>query len=846
MKQRPPRRARLEARARPGRRAAALAIAALLFSAGRAAADDDALRTTYGDVGLLEMPSARMAPDGQLSGTIAMLKGTQRYNFAFQLTPWFEGTFRYSRISHIGGTDVVYDRSFGMKLRFWRETEIWPEVSLGIRDLLGTGVYSSEYVVASKRFGDFDTSIGLGWGRLASVDTFPNPFAQIFPSFKTRSTFTGVGGTVNFGTFFHGPAMGLFGGMIWRSPIENLSVVVEYSSDDYTAERAGGRFAPKIPVNLGVTYRALDTMTLSAGWYYGTSYGITLAFAVDPTRDMSPQRFGAQIPPPIIRPPERQIDALTGLIVKPVPPAKMVASLPFVQLPVPPEQRDSMALSSALMSTTEGVHDVDVAGHTVMIEAHLKRLAGRQCGRLAGMVASIAPELDTVAISDLDDPSGAVSICAVPHGAGFLRVADAAPAPEDAAPAAKPLAPDEDPVLAEKKIREDIAAQSLSVVALSIEPSTIWLYYDNRKYRTETEAVGRIARVLMADAPAKAEIFHIVSASNSIEMRDFRVTRSALERVTLAYGSARELGEALTIAPAPMDNPVLDAAEGELFPKLHWKISPGLRTGFFDPSVPLQVQFLVAVDASVEVTRNLTIEGRVEGNIYNNYDLSRLSNSQLPHVRSDLNLYFKKGINDINNLDAVYRARLAPDVTFEARAGYLEDMFAGGGFQVLWRPENSRFAFGMDLYQVWQRGFTRLFSVQNYNILTGHASVYYDSPWYGLNFAVHGGRYLAGDYGATVEVTREFSTGIQIGAFATFTNVPFSKFGEGSFDKGIIIHIPLQWALPFYSNASYDMRLRSLIRDGGQRLDNDNSLYWETEASSYGEATDTIENVIAP
>lgn len=826
---------------------APIVVVSVLVIAQPASADDisNPQRTTYGDVGLLEMPSARMAPDGQISGTIAMLRGTQRYNVAFQLTPWFEGSFRYSRIANIGSTSTLYDRSFGMKLRFIEESDFWPDVSLGVRDLLGTGVYASEYVVATKQFGSVEATAGLGWGRLASVDAFANPLASIFPSFRSRPAFTGVGGTVNFGQFFHGPSMGLFGGAIWHSPIENLDVIVEYSSDDYVQEQVGGKFKVRMPVNFGLSYTPLDQVRLTAGWLYGTSYGVALTFSADPTRDLAPQRFGPEIPAPVIRPPKRQVDALAALIAKPVPPdPRPLSALPFVQLPVTPEQRSATALSTALMSAMGGVRDVDVAGHTAMIQAHLQRHAAQACGRFTSVVATVAGDIDTVAVADLDDPDGEVAICPVENG--FRTIADVRTIADASVPPATPEAPDTDPAIAEKKIRDDIAGQSIKLRGLSIGRSAIWVYFENPRYRNETEAVGRIARVLMADAPASVEIFHIVSAGSAVAMREFQITRSGLERATLAYGTAFELGDAIVTRPAALDNPVLEAADDDVYPKLHWKIGPGVHTGFFDPNVPIQVQLIGAADLSVEVTRNLTLETRLEGNIYNNYDLTVPSNSVLPHVRSDILKYLKYGENGIANLDAVYRARIAPDVAFEARAGYLEDMFAGAGAQVLWRPENSRFAIGADLYQLWQRDFNRLFGLQKYNILTGHVSVYYDSPWYGLNFAVHGGRYLAGDYGATIEVTRVFATGIRIGAYATFTNVPFSKYGEGSFDKGIMVHIPLEWLMPFHTTASYDMNLRSIIRDGGQRVYGDDSLYDETLGDSYGETMGSINDIVAP
>ncbi|MEI9997262.1 MAG: YjbH domain-containing protein [Rhizomicrobium sp.] len=834
----------MRSRARPKLRGR-VSAAVLVFcagSCGAASAEDLTYtpRDTYGELGILDMPSARMAPDGQIAATIGLLDTSQRYNIAFQILPWLEGSFRYSRVGHIFNTPALYDRSFGLKLRLSREDEIWPEISLGIRDLLGTGVYGAEYLVATKRISDFDVSAGLGWGRLASVDTFPNPFGLISDSFKTRSSPLATGGTVNFGQFFHGPAMGLFGGVIWHSPIDNLDLLAEYSSDAYVNEVNGG-FKVRMPVNVGLAYRLYDIASISAGWYYGSTYGVTASFSVDPTIPLSPQRFGPDIPAPVIRPVEQQMAALSQLIMRNRPQQVALPAHAWVQLPRPAQDADALVIESALMAETTGVHAVDVMGRTLVVDAHFsQRVASRQCDRYAGIVAGLAPHLETIALSDLDDPSGRIAFCKIAHTGVQVAENDTQPTATDAAP------PPTDPAATARKIREDVTAQSLEVEALSVEPAMVWLYFTNTHYNTDTEAVGRVARVLMADAPPGVEVFHIITVRNGVELRDFEIARSALERATLASGSSRELGDAVSTSLSPLSNPVLEQAQDGTYPRFHWSFGPGLREGFFDPDQPIQIQVLGSVNASVDITPKLTLETRLEGNIYNNYDTSRNSNSLLPHVRSDLNLYFRDGINGIANLDALYRTRLTRDVYFEAKAGYLEDMFAGGGAQILWRPEGERVAFSLDAYEVWQRDFNRLFGLQDYHVLTGHASMYYESPWYGLNFAVHAGRYLAGDYGATIEVTRRFETGVEIGAFATFTNVPFSKFGEGSFDKGILVHIPLEWALPFFSQSTYDLRLRSLIRDGGQRLDDDDSLYQETRPQSYGVVLEHIDDIVAP
>ena len=61
-----------------------------------------------------------------------------------------------------------------------------PAVAVGIDDIIGTGVYNGEYVVASKRFGAIDTSLGMGWGRRAGTRELRNPIALVVKSFDER------------------------------------------------------------------------------------------------------------------------------------------------------------------------------------------------------------------------------------------------------------------------------------------------------------------------------------------------------------------------------------------------------------------------------------------------------------------------------------------------------------------------------------------------------------------------------------------------------------------------------------------------------------------------------------
>lgn len=814
---------------------------ALLLCAGcislpaRAADDDYQPRTMYGDLGILEMPSARMAPDGQISLTAAGRPDTQRYTLGFQVLPWLEGSFRYSHIKQYLATTSYYDRSFGLKIRLSQEDDFWPEVSLGIRDILGTGVYGEEYIVATKRIYDFEISGGLGWGRLSSNQTLSNPLGEIFPSFKTRSGASTNGtGSLDFGQYFHGPYLGGFAGIIWKTPIEGLDLLAEYSSDDYKSEQKGTfGFRTRSPFNVGVAYHLFDSVTLSAGYYYGTTYGLVLTLFTDPTKPLAPIRVGPDVPAPVIRSDLQQMQALEDFVYR-----KETGSA----------AANEYRPSNAILSQKMGARDVEFVGKTLFVDVKFTSSATTQCDRYSRIAASLGERADTIAMSDLEDGSGQVKFCAVRRQASPATVV-LADSLSDADGVAEQV--DISPTVDDRSVKIEtiktaIAAQNIEVESISMGDSKVSVYYRNMQYRSEAEAAGRIARVLMAQAPPNIEIFDLISIVSGVPMREFRLSRTALERVPATRGDADELADAIDLEMPDLRLPAWEAGRDASYPRFSWGISPALRESLFDPSSPLTAQVSAAVSAALEVTPGWTLEGSFDANIWNNFNLNAPSASALPHVRSDIAQYFKHGEYGFSALDTSYRARIADDVFVEAKAGYLEDMFAGAGGQILWRPDRSRFAFGADIYEVWQRNFDRLFGAQKYHVLTGHVSVYYQSPWYGLNLQVHAGRYLAGDYGATFELTRRFSTGVEIGFFATFTNVPFKEFGEGSFDKGLIVRIPFEWALPFFTQSSYDLDLRSLTRDGGQRLMGDDSLFDETRSTGYSEVWDHLDDITNP
>ncbi|MEM8577906.1 MAG: YjbH domain-containing protein, partial [Pseudomonadota bacterium] len=206
------------------------------------------------------------------------------------------------------------------------------------------------------------------------------------------------------------------------------------------------------------------------------------------------------------------------------------------------------------------------------------------------------------------------------------------------------------------------------------------------------------------------------------------------------------------------------------------------------------------------------------------------SNSVLPRVRTDGLEYARGSDVWIQRLYGSYQWK--PSATTYARvtAGYLERMFGGVSGELLWKPAGSRLALGVEANYVKQRDFGGGFDFQDYDVATGHVSAYYE---FGRGYLaqIDAGRYLAGDIGATFTLGREFNNGWRVEGFFTLTDVSAEDFGEGSFDKGIRLTIPINWFLGKPSQQRITETIRPIQRDGGARLSVPGRLYEQVRGS---------------
>ena len=220
---------------------------------------------------------------------------------------------------------------------------------------------------------------------------------------------------------------------------------------------------------------------------------------------------------------------------------------------------------------------------------------------------------------------------------------------------------------------------------------------------------------------------------------------------------------------------------------------------------------------------NLFINTNLKYSLANNFeDLSLPPVDTYPaQVRSDIKQYLKnmdKGIL-IGRAQIDYHHTLNNSNHIMLTAGILEDMFSGYGFEYLYYKQDKNYSFGIEIFKVKKRDYEWGFGHLDYENTIITATFYVRN--YGLvpfDMKISAGEYLAGDIGSTIELTRKFSSGVEFGVFATFTDVTFKEFGEGSFDKGIFFKIPI------YGNL-IDYTWRPLTKDPGAKLIRRNTLH---------------------
>lgn len=350
-------------------------------------------------------------------------------------------------------------------------------------------------------------------------------------------------------------------------------------------------------------------------------------------------------------------------------------------------------------------------------------------------------------------------------------------------------------------------------------------------YAPAAQQIGRAARHLVASAGPEIETITVIPVRNDIRGKAITFSRRDLEQsIARNQGSPEEIWQDAKFSTDTRSISVKDRKRKfKFFPELSFSIGEEETTHLYRTAL--------VFEESKEWDRGFLTSSSFRLNIADNlHRLYRYKDLNINTVRGDADFYTVNRVN-LDRAFISWMHTVRPDFHVALSAGYLEEMYAGYGGEVLYRPFQSPFAIGAEAWSAYKRdGLSPLaLNIYNYPALTGHLNLFYDIPDTDMTAFAKVGRFLGGDNGISGGIERQFDSGLKIKGFVTATNSHDKDvFGsDRNIYGGFQVSLPLGSIKFVPQGSAARARVEPMGRDDGQILDKPVSLYDITEPMSY-------------
>ncbi len=298
--------------------------------------------------------------------------------------------------------------------------------------------------------------------------------------------------------------------------------------------------------------------------------------------------------------------------------------------------------------------------------------------------------------------------------------------------------------------------------------------------------------------------------------------------------------------PPPVDYKKDDFRPLVIFPMIQTMIEPDIETHIGSPERFMYWGIGVRVVNEIQLNRNTTINSSIAHKIKNTFDEKRsYPDSKMERVRTEIVDYLQQADDVyVKYLQLDYINSFSKNTFYRLGAGYLEKMYGGFTSEFLYKPFDKYFAASIEYNKVKKRDYDGRFDFLEYKTYTTHLNTAYYIPSQNILLKLSIGKYLAGDKGYTLDISRRMPSGWQSGFYFSRTNVSAALFGEGSFDKGFYIKVPFNIFRKDYSKNNTHFGLKTLTRDGGQKLNINNRLIDSFYGSNKYEINENWENYL--
>jgi len=409
-----------------------------------------------------------------------------------------------------------------------------------------------------------------------------------------------------------------------------------------------------------------------------------------------------------------------------------------------------------------------------------------------------------------------------------------------------------------KRMAKALFDDDFRSIRLTVDGYRVDAVLTNTRISQVSRAVGRAARVILQLAPLEVREIRITYTINDLPFVTYTITDvRTLQRYYNGQVGRQALADYVEIryaAPQPVEPGTdrdemlaafeektrvytLGEGEGDLFALIDetgtsnkFKIGPKFSGYFNDPSGAFKYDLYMLATYDRYLAEKTYLSTAVRATVMEDVSqVTQPSNSTLPHVRTDVADYDRQRGVKLDKLVVNRFYQPAEGIYARTSAGIYEQMFGGGGGQLLYLPsQESSWAVDWSADWVKQRDFEGWFGFRDYDVLTSLVSMHYRLA-YGMTAAVRAGRFLAGDEGARFELKRRFDSGVEIGLWYTLTNgnditspgTPQKPYH----DKGVFVYIPIAPLLSHDTQAFGSFSIEPWTRDVGQMVVSPADLY---------------------
>jgi len=378
-------------------------------------------------------------------------------------------------------------------------------------------------------------------------------------------------------------------------------------------------------------------------------------------------------------------------------------------------------------------------------------------------------------------------------------------------------------------IKDEIEKAGFDNIRIYLTGKVLTVEYQNDRYISNQKAVGRGLRILLKHAPPDIERIAVVLTRRKMAFLRVSVPPDIFDQYLMG-GMRQDIFDQLVSIQTVSDKtskgqPLSAQSDKDTRLDYQWGIKPEFETFFNDLSGAFRYRVGIKPFARVYPWKGAELAGAYMIPFYSN--VTSVKTPPPDAVRSDAWKY----LGNEHHLDRLYldqTFRLGEETFARLSAGYFEKMYAGTGGEILTFPGKGSFAFGVESDWVKKRvpGSTlAVYDDKDYYTVFGN--LYYRFKPLKITMRAQYGRFLGADVGWRFEARREYSNGLVIGAWYTFTDTDhfLTEDNRGYNDKGIFMRLPAQMFSIRETRTRYHYSLTPWTRDVGAMVDHPSELY---------------------